>query len=120
MKLERALNNLLGNAVKFSPPGREGRGDACARGAGATPWVVVEVTDHGPGIDPSAHEAIFDMFHREETTAEAPGVGLGLYITRQIAEAARRHRDGPLQSRDRAPPSRWRCRCRGRRQAETG
>lgn len=86
VKLERALNNLLGNAVKFSPPG--GRVDVTMRRErrGSVPWVVVEVADQGPGIDPAGHEAIFDMFHREEATADTPGVGLGLYITRQIVE----------------------------------
>jgi signal transduction histidine kinase len=86
VELERAVDNLLGNAVKFSPPG--GRVEVSLRQEerGGTPWTVVDITDHGPGIDPAGHEAIFEMFHREEATADAPGVGLGLYITRQIVE----------------------------------
>ena len=86
VKLERALNNLLGNAVKFSPPGGKVEVTMRREDQGPGPWVVVEVTDHGPGIDPAGHEAIFDMFHREDATADTPGVGLGLYITRQIVE----------------------------------
>ena len=86
VKLERALNNLLGNAVKFSPPGSRVEVSMRRELRGPDPWVVVEVSDQGPGIDPAHHEAIFDMFHREETSAGVPGVGLGLYITRQILE----------------------------------
>lgn len=73
VKLGRALNNLLGNAVKFSPAG--GRVEVSVRREDreAGPRVVVEVTDRGSGIDPAGHEAILDMLHREESSGDGPG-----------------------------------------------
>lgn len=83
VRLERALNNLLGNAVKFSPEG----GAITVRLSREGDRAVVEVADQGPGIPAESQERVFEMFHRELATAHVPGVGLGLYITRQIAEA---------------------------------
>jgi len=83
VRLERALNNVLGNAVKFSPEG--GLITVHLRRDGTN--AVLELTDQGPGIPPESRERIFEMFHRELATAHVPGVGLGLFITRQIVEA---------------------------------
>lgn len=83
VRLERALVNLLGNAIKFSPPGSSvvlslDRGRHFAK---------VSVRDQGPGISEDGKARIFEVFQREEETAHLPGLGLGLFITKQIAES---------------------------------
>lgn len=77
-QFERALGNLLDNAVKFSP-------------TGATIDVVVDessvmVIDHGPGIPDDEKPRIFTRFYRSESTRALPGSGLGLAIARQFAD----------------------------------
>ena len=77
--LERAVSNLLDNAVKYSPPGapievavRDGE---------------VIVADHGPGIAEEDMPRIFDRFYRAAAARSKPGAGLGLAIVREAAEA---------------------------------
>src|SRR5690606_614693 len=96
LRLERVIDNLLDNAVSFSPTygtitvevGREG--DA----------VLLTVCDAGPGISPDAREKVFARFHtaRPDTEQFGDHSGLGLAIARTIAEA----HDGTLSVRDRA------------------
>jgi len=76
--VERAIGNLLDNAVKWSPP--DGR-ILVAVAAGE-----VTVTDDGPGIPAEDLPHIFDRFYRSPTARALPGSGLGLAIVRQIAE----------------------------------
>src|SRR5262249_54461607 len=76
--VERAIGNLLDNAVKWSPP--DGR-ILVAVAAGE-----VTVTDGGPGIPAEDLPHIFDRFYRSPTARALPGSGLGLAIVRQIAE----------------------------------
>ncbi|MEO7350515.1 MAG: HAMP domain-containing sensor histidine kinase [Marmoricola sp.] len=83
VRLERALVNLLGNAIKFSPP-RSTVSVALDRGVA---HAKVAVHDQGPGISDEGRARIFDVFHREKNTAHLPGQGLGLFITKQIAES---------------------------------
>jgi signal transduction histidine kinase len=82
VKIERVLNNLVGNAVKYSEPG----GEIVVSLESSAGRVVTRVRDQGPGISEKGQQHIFDLFHREKETAGEPGVGLGLYISRQIAE----------------------------------
>jgi len=76
--LERAVSNLLENAVKFAPDGpievdvRDGR---------------VQVLDRGPGIGDDDAARVFDRFHRADSARGLPGSGLGLAIVRDIALA---------------------------------
>jgi two-component system sensor histidine kinase MprB len=77
--LERAILNLLDNAVKYSPPGapievsvREGE---------------VIVADHGPGVADEDVARIFDRFYRSAAARSKPGAGLGLAIVREAARA---------------------------------
>ena len=77
--LERAVSNLLDNAVKYSPAGapievsvREGE---------------VVVADHGPGVGEEDLPRIFDRFYRAAAARSKPGAGLGLAIVREAAEA---------------------------------
>ncbi|HXQ76949.1 MAG TPA: GAF domain-containing sensor histidine kinase, partial [Gemmatimonadaceae bacterium] len=77
----QAVGNLVGNALKFTPPG--GR---VAVWASATPHeVVIEVSDTGPGISPEQIDRVFEPFWQAAT--DRRGVGLGLTIARGIAEA---------------------------------
>jgi signal transduction histidine kinase len=76
--LERAVGNLVDNAVKWSPP--DGRiGISAADG-------TVEVSDEGPGIPAADLPFIFDRFYRSATARALPGSGLGLAIVRRIAD----------------------------------
>lgn len=77
--LERAVANLVDNAVKWSPPG--GRiGITVDAG-------VVEVADTGPGIPDGDRAFVFDRFYRSPAARSYPGSGLGLAIVRQVAGA---------------------------------
>jgi two-component system sensor histidine kinase MprB len=77
--LNRAITNLLDNAVKWSPPEVP---IEVTVGEGA-----ISVRDHGPGIAADDLPHIFDRFYRAVTARTLPGSGLGLAIVRQIAEA---------------------------------
>lgn len=78
--LERAVTNLLDNAVKFSP-------------AGGTIRVLLQcdqlrISDQGPGIDDEDLPHIFDRFYRSDRSRNTPGTGLGLSI---VAQTVARH-----------------------------
>jgi two-component system, OmpR family, sensor histidine kinase MprB len=77
--LERAIGNLVDNAVKWSPDG--GRITVTTTADG-----TVTVDDSGPGIAPADLPHIFDRFYRSPEARSLPGSGLGLAIVRQIAE----------------------------------
>jgi signal transduction histidine kinase len=81
-RLERVLENLVSNAVKFSPDG----GTVLIAVETTEDDVVVSVTDEGPGIAPEDQEAVFLPFHRTSGSASVPGIGLGLSIVRQLVE----------------------------------
>lgn len=75
-----ALFNLLDNAVKYTPIG--GKIDVTVE-----QWEMyleIKVTDTGKGISESNQAAIFRRFYREEEVHEQPGVGIGLYLAREI------------------------------------
>jgi two-component system sensor histidine kinase KdpD len=84
-RIEQVYSNLLSNAVKFS----EGRGEIRITGAVEGDRVWVRVEDQGAGIDPSQLEKIFDRFYQADATPRRlySGVGLGLFICRQLIEA---------------------------------
>jgi two-component system sensor histidine kinase MprB len=77
-ELERAIGNLVDNALKWSPP--DGRIRISAAGG------TVEVSDDGPGIPAADLPYIFDRFYRSATARALPGSGLGLAIVRRIAD----------------------------------
>ena len=78
MRLGRAINNLIDNAVKYSPSGRPV--EVALHGDELT------VRDHGPGISATDLPHIFDRFYRGAEARGRPGSGLGLAIVRQVAE----------------------------------
>ncbi|GJF28176.1 two-component sensor histidine kinase [Kitasatospora sp. NE20-6] len=73
--LERAVINLLDNAVKYSPPG--GTVDVSLLDG------RLSVRDHGPGIPPDELQYVFDRFWRSPSSRQLPGSGLGLSIVAQ-------------------------------------
>ncbi|MFD7414258.1 sensor histidine kinase [Kitasatospora purpeofusca] len=88
--LERAVINLLDNAVKYSPPG----GTIAVRLDGG----VLTVRDHGPGIPQDELPYVFDRFWRSPSSRQLPGSGLGLSIVAQsVREAGGEVSLGPAQ-----------------------
>lgn len=83
-RLAQVLQNLIGNARSFSPP--EGAITLVLRREGT--WVSVSVEDEGPGVPAGMEEAIFRRFYTFRPESEAFGAhsGLGLSISRQIAD----------------------------------
>jgi signal transduction histidine kinase len=84
-RIHQALSNLLSNATKFSPEGRE-----VVVGARRTDdSVEFYVTDRGIGIPRDEQGSLFTRFHRAANaqSPDTPGAGLGLYITKGIVEA---------------------------------
>jgi two-component system sensor histidine kinase GlrK len=85
-KLRSVLDNLISNAVKFTPAG----GTITVRARAMSGEAVIEVIDSGPGIPAEERESIFDLFFRGRTKAESSpvkGSGLGLAIARELVEA---------------------------------
>jgi signal transduction histidine kinase len=76
------LQNLVGNAIKYS---HEGEVRVAVRHGPNGDGTTITVADHGPGIDPEHLERLFAPFVRGQTQGQ-PGVGLGLFIARQAAE----------------------------------
>ncbi len=83
-QLEQILNNLISNAVKYSPKGCAIHVDARVEGRSA----YVEVIDTGPGIPEDQLEYVFERFRRvqDRMSRKVSGSGLGLYITRMLVE----------------------------------
>ena len=75
-----ALFNLLDNAVKYTPAG----GKICVSVEQWEMSVKLDVTDTGKGIPEGRQAAIFRRFYREEEVHDQPGVGIGLYLAREI------------------------------------
>jgi PAS domain S-box-containing protein len=82
MRMEQVLANLLGNAIKY---GAGGPIDISASQAGKD--LVLEIRDHGPGVDPTMQSRIFDRFERAMSTWHYGGLGIGLYVVREIVTA---------------------------------
>ena len=75
-----ALFNLLDNAVKYTPAG----GKITVTIEEWEMYVEIKVADTGKGISENNQAAIFRRFYREEEVHEQPGVGIGLYLAREI------------------------------------
>jgi two-component system phosphate regulon sensor histidine kinase PhoR len=82
-RLSVVLNNLLGNAIKYSPKGAAIRVTCNVSGR----ELVIAVSDTGMGMPPEEHERVFEKFWRGERddVRNKPGTGLGLATARQIA-----------------------------------
>jgi two-component system, NtrC family, sensor histidine kinase GlrK len=90
-KLRSIVDNLISNAVKFTPFG----GTITVNARSANGEAVIEVLDSGPGVPEEERESIFNLFVRGRRTEHAPagrtvrvkGTGLGLAIARELVEA---------------------------------
>ncbi|MEU2778474.1 ATP-binding protein, partial [Streptomyces sp. NPDC007162] len=90
--LERAVANVVENAVKYSPPGEK----VLVAASALADRVEVRVVDRGPGVPDEAKERIFEPFQRYGDSPRGVGVGLGLAVARGFAEAI----DGTLHAED--------------------
>jgi signal transduction histidine kinase len=83
-RLRQVLDNLLDNAVKYSPEG----GAVVLRLDADSRWTRFTVADHGVGIPPSELPRIFEKFYRVDPhqTGGVNGTGLGLYVCRELVE----------------------------------
>ncbi|BDI60545.1 stimulus-sensing domain-containing protein [Qipengyuania nanhaisediminis] len=104
-RLERVVENLLDNAVSFSPSDAAIEVEIANDGD----WVTLTVCDSGPGIPVESREKVFKRFHSVRPDAEDFGnhSGLGLAIARAIAEA----HDGALDATDRPDGKQGACLC---------
>jgi len=84
-RLRQVIDNLISNAIKYSPEG----GTITVSGAVLPDAVTLSVTDQGVGIRADDFEHLFERFFRVDgaLTRKTQGAGLGLYLSRAIAEA---------------------------------
>lgn len=83
LRLEQVLTNLLDNAVKYSP--EESEVEVVLRRDGADA-LELAVRDHGPGIPAEKRDQLFERFYQAHASGHHGGMGLGLYISREIVE----------------------------------
>ena len=83
VQVQRALANLLENALKFSPP----KEPVTATVNATRKELIIRITDSGPGVPVDERERIFEPFHRVPGSLQRAGAGLGLAIARGFAEA---------------------------------
>ncbi len=86
-RIRQVMNNLVSNAIKYSPQG--GQVEVRLRANPADSTAIVYVRDHGIGVAPADVPKLFDRFSRvlSKETMAIPGSGLGLYIAHHIVEA---------------------------------
>ena len=83
-KLSCVLNNLMSNALRYSPEGET----VCVSAFLKNEFIYLSVSDAGPGIDEIYREKIFDKFFQiDQTAGESGNIGLGLSIAKGIVEA---------------------------------
>ena len=82
-RLEQVFNNLIDNALKYTPPG----GDVVVRARRDAQTAIVEVTDTGTGIPATDLDRIFERFYRVEKSRSGAGSGLGLAIVQEIVRS---------------------------------
>ena len=84
VRFEQVLSNLLENAIKYSPDGGEIAISARRDGDG---MIEIAVRDHGLGIPTEHRRRLFERYYQAHQTGYRSGMGLGLYIARELVEA---------------------------------
>ena len=84
VKMRQVVVNLLVNAIKFSPEGSH----VLLRTTREPSFIMVEVGDQGPGIEPDEATHIFELFGQgvPGVEAQSPGLGIGLHLVKRITE----------------------------------
>ncbi|MFA5309624.1 MAG: PAS domain S-box protein [Dehalococcoidales bacterium] len=82
-RIRQVIINLLSNAIKFSDPG----GSVAIKAEKRDGEVLVQVSDHGTGMNQKTINHLFERFYRAEGETVRGGTGLGLYISKQIVDA---------------------------------
>jgi signal transduction histidine kinase len=82
-KVERALFNLVQNAINYTPTG----GRVSVKAAAKEGQAVISVSDTGPGIAPEEQAKVFERYYRSSATNKVQGTGLGLAVVKAVAEA---------------------------------
>ena len=85
-RIERSVDNLVSNAVKFSPQGGQISAAVSEQPTGDAREAVVTITDQGLGIPEDERDAIFARFRRASNVSDVPGSGVGLWSVRRIVE----------------------------------
>ena len=109
-KIRKIVGNLLGNAIKYTPPmgevhvGLEGKTDEAGRRL-----FVLSVADTGPGIDPNHLEAVFERFYRVPERRLVSGSGIGLNLVKEMVElmGGSVHAESPISAEPEPPGSRF-------------
>ena len=81
--MERVFVNLIGNAIKFTPPA----GQVLVHTTKQNGTIEVRVSDTGPGIPPEQIRNLFGKYERLTPTAQVEGTGLGLFIAKSMIDA---------------------------------
>ena len=84
--LRYILNNLLSNALKYSPPGASVDLNISYNKSDDIPKIVIEVRDRGIGIPKNSQKHLFESFYRASNVGSTPGTGLGLSIVNKAVE----------------------------------
>ncbi len=92
-QLWRVFDNLISNAIKYNPPGltltlsAEIISEKKAKSKSYTQWIKYTIFDDGVGIKPEEAEELFELYKRGKNVGKIKGLGLGLYLCRQIINA---------------------------------
>jgi signal transduction histidine kinase len=84
IQLGRVFNNLIANTIKHNPRGTQIEISAEVIGDRRTQWLRCTIRDRGVGIPPQQRPYLFDLYTRGNNAKRMPGLGLGLYLCRQI------------------------------------
>ena len=78
-----AVANIVDNAIKYTPR----CGNVTVRVQSYPSLVRIDIADNGPGIPEAEQAKVFLRFYRSETVSDSPGVGIGLYLAREVMRA---------------------------------